>query len=263
MSNRKYGVGSGKVLVSCWAAMLAYGCVAAPAENSPGDGGGNVSGTGAPTGGTATGGGAGVGMGGSLPTGGTATGGAATGGAAGAGVTGGATTGGAAGAGVTGGVATGGGAGAGVTGGVAGAPGGSSTGGTAGASSGGANSDAECKGIRSNMACTPEGKACPNMACGLGDMGRRDCNCATNWTCTSCSHVGTPIATKPANADTACAGVTVGAVCEASPDSPDSVCNPNMTAGNTIMEEYCMCASNPTQPADPPEWNCDDGPSSW
>jgi hypothetical protein len=36
-----------------------------------------------------------------------------------------------------------------------------------------------------------------------------------------------------------------------------------MTAGNTIMEEYCMCASLPTDTAAMPEWNCDDAPSSW
>jgi hypothetical protein len=259
MSNRKFRVSPRAVLFSSFIGWLGYGCTTEPAETTA-DGGGATSGTGAVTGGAPTGtGGAGV-TGGAAPTGGMAgagvTGGAApTGGTAGAGVTGGAApTGGAAGAGVTGGAA-----GANVTGGAAGA----ATAGAGGGGSGTANADPECKGIRNDMACTVEGKACPNMACGLGDMGRRDCNCATNWSCASCSHVGTPIETKPATADTACSGVTAGDPCSMSPDSPESVCNPNMTPDNMIMEEYCMCASDPTDPSEMPEWNCDDAPSSW
>jgi hypothetical protein len=63
----------------------------------------------------------------------------------------------------TGGTSTGGTA----TGGTA--TGGTATGGTAGSGME-ANSDPECKGIKSNAACTLAGKACPNLVCGIADL---------------------------------------------------------------------------------------------
>jgi hypothetical protein len=262
MSNRKYRVGPHTVVFSSWISLLAYGCVAAPADDPTGTGG--VSGTGTITGGVSAGGTGGAGVtGGAAPTGGVGQGGAApTGGISGAGVTGGAApTGGVAGAGVTGGTGgagvTGGAAGAGVTGGAGGAPAGAGgTGPAAGA--GGVNTDAECTGIKSNMACPIQGKACPNLVCGLGDTGRRECNCATNWTCTSCNFTGSVIATKPATADTPCAAGVVSEAACAMGNDPASVCASTETAG-----EYCICAINPRNTAEAPQWDCDEPPSSW
>jgi hypothetical protein len=253
MSKRKFTVGSRWVLVSGWIGLFGYGCSTPADETGDGGGGGGFSGSaGAGVSGTFSGsagtvsGSAGVGVGGT-PAGGTAgtpaTGGAAPGGA-GSGVGG--TDAGSAGV-----------AGTPPTGGSGGTPGGGAGPGGAGSSaggSGGVNTDAACMGIKSNMPCTPEGQMCPNLACGLGDTGRRDCNCATNWTCTSCNFANSPIATKPANADTACAGVTEMAAC-AMPNDPASVC--------AMGGEFCICALNPRAPADPPEWDCDDPPSTW
>jgi hypothetical protein len=173
------------------------------------------------------------------------------------------------GAGVTGGTA-----GAGVTGGAGGAPAGAggtpasgaggSAAGTGGASGGstGVNMDAMCKSISNNMPCTAavgDGKMCPMMPCGLGDMGRRDCNCATNWSCTSCNYSASVIATKPANAETACGtDVVNGMMCSMNIDQAASVCRSTSTE-----DPYCMCASDPRNSANPAEWNCDSAPSSW
>jgi hypothetical protein len=263
MSKRKFTVGSRWVLVSSWLGLLAYGC-STPADDT-GDGGqgagggiggsagSGVSGTFSGSAGTVSGS-AGVGVGGTPSTGGTppvggtpSTGGSLPGGA-GSGVGG----------------SDAGSAGT-PAGGTAGAPGGSGPGG-AGSSGGGAtgvNMDAMCKSISNNMPCTAavgDGKACPMMPCGLGDSGRRDCNCATNWSCTSCSFANSPIMTKPANAETPCSGVVNGMACAMNIDSPLSVCN-NSTA--TPDDPYCMCASDPRNPANPAEWNCDSAPSSW
>jgi hypothetical protein len=144
------------------------------------------------------------------------------------------------------------------TGGAAGGPGGAGpTGGTAGAGTG-ANNDPECKGISNNMACTIQAKSCPNLACGLGDTGRRDCNCATNWTCGSCSFAGSVVATKPANAETPCVGVTEGMACAVSPGLAESVCK-----STVVTTEYCMCATDPRNAAATPEWDCDKAPTGW
>ncbi len=105
-------------------------------------------------------------------------------------------------------------------------------GGTAGsaAGAGGVNSDPLCKGIKSNMACTSEGLSCPVLACGLADSGRRDCACATNWTCTSCDFTGSPYATAPASPATCTTEkdkdpcTTEGAVCIGAPNSEVCAC---------------------------------------
>lgn len=126
--------------------------------------------------------------------------------------------------------------------------GGSGTAGT-GAGTGGAPA-AACKGIKSNMACAPEGTECLNLACGLADSGVRSCKCATNWTCAMCDFTGSPFATKPADITTCtnqadkldCTGM-MGKVCEGA-------------AGG----EVCACA-----PDDEGSliWDCDKPPTTW
>ena len=254
------------MLVSSVVALAAYGCVAAPAEGDDGRDDG-LGGTGA-LGGTGQGGAAGTvagtsgtGVGGATPTGGTpGLGGAApTGGAPPQGGSAGVGTGGTmAGTGTSGtaGTPAGGSGGAPPQGG-AGPVGGAGTG-PGGTGAGGVNSDAACMGIKSNMACTPEGQMCPELPCGLGDTGRRSCNCVTNWTCMSCSFVNSPIATKPAGAETACVGVTEGMPCAAGAGMAESVCK-----STVVTTEYCMCAVNPRMPTAAPEWDCDSPPNTW
>lgn len=57
---------------------------------------------------------------------------------------------------------------------------------------------AECRGIRTNMACPTEGVSCMGLACGLADTGRRDCSCTGGlWSCTSCDLSMSPFLTRP------------------------------------------------------------------
>jgi hypothetical protein len=122
--------------------------------------------------------------------------------------------------------------------------------GTAGTGAGTGGANAACKGIKSNMACTPEGTECLNLACGLADSGVRSCKCATNWTCAMCDFTNSPFATKPADITTCtnqadkldCTGM-MGKVCEGA-------------AGG----EVCACA-----PDDEGSliWDCDKPPSTW
>lgn len=276
MSIRKLTVGSGAVVFSSLFVLFTYGCVAEPADsgddNTSGTGGVMNTGGAGPTGGVA--GTPASGAGGTTPLGGTGgtaptagSGATPTGGASGAAAGGasGASTGGVAGVGPSGAGGTpmgGGGAGGTPASGAGGMPGGTGSGGGAGGALGGVNTDAMCKSISNNMACTAavgDGKMCPMMPCGLGDVGRRDCNCQVNWSCTSCSFVGTVIETRPANADTACgADVVAGMPCAMNPDSAASVCKSTSTT-----DPYCMCASNPRNTAEPPEWNCDSKPGPW
>jgi hypothetical protein len=120
---------------------------------------------------------------------------------------------------------------------------------------GGINTDPECMGIAVNGSCTIQGKSCPNMMCGLGNSGRRACNCATTWTCTACDFANSWIRDRPANIP-ACSGVTAGEICATAVDSPSSVCQETAT-------RYCVCATDPRSPTSPPEWDCDTAPSSW
>ena len=266
MSKRKITNVSRWILVSGWLGLLVYGC-SAPADDNDdgrlgtggstsGAAGSGISGAFSGSAGTVSGS-AGVGVGGTPPTGGSA-------GVAGTPPTGGTPTGGAAGSGGT--VAGTGNVAGTATGGTAGTPAaGSGPGGSAGSGAGasGVNMDAMCKSISNNMPCTAavgDGKMCPMMPCGLGDSGRRDCNCQVNWTCTSCNFASSPIMTKPANAETPCSGVTNGMPCAMNIDSPLSVCN---NSAATPDDPYCMCASDPRNPANPAEWNCDSAPSSW
>jgi len=111
------------------------------------------------------------------------------------------------------------------------------------------NSDPECKGIKSNQACVLEGKACPNLVCGLGDSGRRECNCATNWTCSACDYSSSPFRARPAFIP----------VC--TPDVADEVpCTTENQLCGPVGPEYCACFSSCT---DGLIWDCDNAPSTW
>jgi hypothetical protein len=129
---------------------------------------------------------------------------------------------------------------------------GDASGGTSGTGTGagGYNTDAACMGIKSNMPCTPEGQDCPNLRCGLADLGRRACVCATNWTCESCTFpadapqevVGAPATALPACDATVVKGdpcTTQGDRCQ--PAEAGDVCA-CWTIGGTL------------------EWDCDSKP---
>jgi hypothetical protein len=129
---------------------------------------------------------------------------------------------------------------------------GDASGGTSGTGTdaGGYNTDAACMGIKSNMPCTPEGQDCPNLRCGLADLGRRACVCATNWTCESCAFpadapqevVGAPATALPACDATVVKGeacTTQGDRCQ--PAEAGDVCA-CWTIGGTL------------------EWDCDSKP---
>jgi hypothetical protein len=172
-------------------------------------------------------------VGGTLPTGGTSTGGFSTGGAP---------------------TAIGGTAGTFQTGGTCGfsdadkpgIPQGGSTG-TGGVA--GANGDPECRGIKSNMACPLEGKLCSNLSCGLADSGRRNCACATNWTCSACDYSSSPFRDRPA------------CLTQCPADAADEVpCTLQNFVCGPIGAEYCACYSSPS---DGLIWDCDSPPSSW
>jgi hypothetical protein len=156
-------------------------------------------------------------------------------------------TGGAGAAGGTGG-ATG---GAGGTTGGTGGTGGTTAGGTGGA--GGGTVPPECKGISTGKACTPEGQACPNLVCGLGDSGSRSCDCMTNWVCSSCDWTNSPFAwakAKPANI-TPCTGA----------EQDDIPCGTlDATCEGAANGEACVCYLD-----DESEqiWDCDRPPGTW
>ena len=136
------------------------------------------------------------------------------------------------------------------TGGAAGTP---ATGGTiptAGVGgTGGVNDSVQCRGIRSNMACTPEGTQCTNLICGLADSGRRACNCATNWTCTSCDYTNSPFRYPPA--------VLLPCSAEAADEVP---CTQVNTVCSSVNAEVCACYQDPT---DGLIWDCDSPPIGW
>jgi len=123
------------------------------------------------------------------------------------------------------------------------------TGGTAGSGGDAPNPDPECKGIKSNGACTLMGKACPNLVCGLADSGRRECNCSTTWTCSACNYDNSPFKTPP-DPMPAC---PTEAADEVPCTAENLVCGPQ--AG-----EYCACYRDAI---DGLIWDCDSAPSSW
>jgi len=132
------------------------------------------------------------------------------------------------------------------------ATGGTSTGGTATGGTGGSgtepNPDPECKGIKSNGACTLAGKACPNLVCGIADSGRRECNCSTTWTCSACDYTNSPFKDRPADIPM-CSDAADEVPCT----TENSVCGP-------VGSEYCACYRHPVEGL---IWDCDSPPSSW
>jgi hypothetical protein len=84
-----------------------------------------------------------------------------------------------------------------------------------------------CLGIKNGLSCAAEGQLCPCRACGLADLGRRNCNCAGGiWTCTPCEHpenwsfpTDLPFCTNQADKlacaaeGQACQGAPAGEVC--------------------------------------------------
>jgi hypothetical protein len=215
--------------------LVIWGCSSADTPD-PNTGTGGTTGAGATTGSgatagttsTTTGAGGTSATGGTPGTGGTTGGTSATGGTPGTG-------------GATGGTGAGGDTSAGGTTGGA-----STTGGTGGTGI----VDPACKGIKTGMACTPEGTNCPTLTCGLADSGSRSCNCATTWSCTSCDFTNSPFKDKPADITT-CTGTeadkipctTLHAVCEGA-------------AGG----EVCACY---TDDEGAMIWDCDKAPTTW
>lgn len=125
--------------------------------------------------------------------------------------------------------------------------GGSVTAGVGG--TGGVNVNPECKGIANNAPCTTDGLMCPNLVCGLADSGRRTCNCATNWSCTTCDYTNSPFRDRPAMIPMCPAGIGDEVTCT----QLNTVCGP-------VASEYCACYENPL---DGLIWDCDSPPSSW
>jgi hypothetical protein len=109
------------------------------------------------------------------------------------------------------------------------------------------NTDPECAEIRSNMPCALEGKECPSVACGPDLAFRRDCVCATNWTCTACD---SPFPTRPGPEILPCPNDAVhGGACV----TAQSVCGP-LDCG-----VYCACYLGDAGLI----WDCAAPPSSW
>jgi hypothetical protein len=123
------------------------------------------------------------------------------------------------------------------------------TAGTGTAGTGTVVTGAECKGIKSNMACPVEGTDCPGLACGLADSGVRACKCATNWTCSACDFSASKFKDKPATTTTCTTEAdklpctTDGAVCEGAPGG-----------------EVCACAADDEGAL---IWDCDKAPTTW
>lgn len=136
------------------------------------------------------------------------------------------------------------------TGGTGSGTAGTGTAGTTGTAGSGA-ADPACKGIRTMMACMPEGTQCPGLACGLADSGTRSCNCATNWTCTACDYSASPFKDKPAEVP-ACSGIEADNVTCVEADK-GKVCS---SAGG----EVCACWTDAKGAL---IWDCDKPPTTW
>jgi hypothetical protein len=127
--------------------------------------------------------------------------------------------------------------------------GGTSSGGTSGTGGDAPNPDPECKGIKTGEACTVADKQCPSMPCGLADSGRRDCNCATSWSCTACDYTNSPFKDRPADIQACPSNASDEVACT----TANSVCGP-------VGNEYCACFQDAT---DGLIWDCDKPPTSW
>jgi hypothetical protein len=112
------------------------------------------------------------------------------------------------------------------------------------------NTDPQCKGIRTNQPCALDGTMCPNLACGLADSGRRQCNCATNWACTSCDNSNSWTSSPPCDILACPAEVADEVPCA----EEQTICGP-LTNG-----EYCACWNSPS---DGLSWDCDAAPPTW
>lgn len=128
---------------------------------------------------------------------------------------------------------------------------GTSSGGTgAGTGGTGGTNPAACKGIKTGMACMPEGTDCPALTCGLADTGTRACKCMSTWMCASCDYSMSPFKDKPADISK-CTGVEAdkvactekGKVCEGAPGS-----------------EVCACWTDDEGAL---IWDCDKPPTTW
>ncbi|HVY29986.1 MAG TPA: hypothetical protein VHB79_25690 [Polyangiaceae bacterium] len=128
----------------------------------------------------------------------------------------------------------------------------SGTGGTASTTGGtgaGGNSPA-CKGIKTGMACMPEGTDCPALTCGLADTGTRACKCMSTWMCGSCDFSASPFKDKPADI-TKCTGVEADKV---TCTEKGKVCDG--AAGG----EVCACWTDDEGAL---IWDCDKPPTTW
>jgi hypothetical protein len=134
------------------------------------------------------------------------------------------------------------------TAGTAATTGGMSSGGT-GSGTGGAVS-AACKGIKTGMACMPEGTDCPGLACGLADSGARACKCMGTWMCASCDYSASPFKDKPADI-MKCTGVEADKV---TCTEKGKVCDG--AAGG----EVCACWTDDEGAL---IWDCDKPPTTW
>lgn len=127
--------------------------------------------------------------------------------------------------------------------------------GTAGTGTGGTGgtgvADPACKGIKTGVACTPEGTACPGLACGLADSGTRSCNCATTWMCLPCDYATSPFKDKPAEVPV-CSGIEADNVPCTEADK-QKVCS---SAGG----EVCACWTDNKGAL---IWDCDKPPTTW
>lgn len=147
--------------------------------------------------------------------------------------------------------------------------GGSTTGGdtsTGGSSTGGGTSSGDecvaiaspsgCSGISRDADCAMEGQACPELPCGVSDVGRRECNCTNGvWDCTSCAYPDPSVCSilEPPTADNpleTCSGVSEGAACAA---NQGDRC---MTDGGDV----CICWPDDESVV---IWDCDSPPSVW
>jgi hypothetical protein len=135
------------------------------------------------------------------------------------------------------------------TGGTAAGTAGTATGGTGTGGTGVA--DPACKGIKTNMACMPEGTDCPALTCGLADTGTRACKCATTWMCSACDYSASPFKDKPADL-AACSGIEADKVTCTEADK-GKVCS---SAGG----EVCACWTDDEGSL---IWDCDKPPTTW
>ena len=125
-------------------------------------------------------------------------------------------------------------------------------------------SDNQCSGIRNNQSCAFVG-TCAARACGLADLGARDCVCNGSWTCTSCAYPTgeeqPSVLAPPGEGDGGAIPTCAAGVAD------DIVCTP---MGNRCIQgtapagdepEGCACWLTNDDGAN--IWDCDNQPSTW